>query len=59
VILEVLDQKKREKKNEVDKKKQITILYREEIEDELNIVSVHDISDKIEEDSRDLKKDTF
>jgi hypothetical protein len=59
VILEVLDQKEREEKNEADKKKQITILHREEIEDESNIVSVHDISDRVEEDSRDLKEDTF
>jgi hypothetical protein len=59
VIFEVLDQKERKEKNEVDKKKQITILHREEIENELNIVSIHDISDRIEEDSRNLKEDTF
>jgi hypothetical protein len=59
VILEVLDQKEREEKNEADKKKQITILHREEIEDESNIVSVYSISDRVEEDSRDLKEDTF
>jgi hypothetical protein len=59
VILEVLDQKEREEKNEADKKKQITILHREEIENESNIVSVYDISDRVEEDSRNLKEDTF
>jgi hypothetical protein len=59
VILEVLNQKEKKEKNEADKKKQITILHREEIEDKLNIVSVHDISDRVEEDSQDLKEDTL
>jgi hypothetical protein len=55
----MLDQKEREEKNETNKKKQITILHREEIEDESNIVSIHDISDRVEEDLRDLKEDTL